>query len=78
MLEDPDSGIDLAKVRLFLDTEFEFPGGKMKLNDDRAPRGAKGLLQRLTDAATSMMTKKLHKIRNRTAKNESMGRNNSR
>lgn len=50
MLEDPDSGVDVAKVREFLNTKFEFPGGKMKLDDDRAPRGAKGLFKDLTDA----------------------------
>ncbi len=50
MLEDPDSGIDVAKVRLFLSKEFEFPGGTMRLDDDRAPRGAKGLFKDLTDA----------------------------
>ena len=50
MLEDPDSGVDVGKVREFLNTEFEFPGGKMKLDDDRAPRGAKGLFKDLTDA----------------------------
>ena len=51
MLEDPDSGIDVAKVREFLNTNFEFPGGTMKLSDDRAPRGAKGLFQDLQAAA---------------------------
>ena len=51
MLEDPDSGIDVAKIYEFLNTEFEFPGGKMKLDDARAPRGAKGLFESLQAAA---------------------------
>ena len=59
MLEDPDSGIDAAKVRLFLNTEFEFPGGKMKLNDDRAPRGAKGLYQELQAAVNKYDDEKI-------------------
>ena len=59
MLEDPDSGIDPAKVRLFLNTEFEFPGGKMKLDDDRAPRGAKGLFQTLQAAANKYDDEKI-------------------
>ena len=59
MLEDPDSGIDPAKVRLFLNTEFEFPGGKMKLDDDRAPRGAKGLFQELQAAANKYDDEKI-------------------
>ena len=59
MLEDPDSGIDPAKIRLFLNTEFEFPGGKMKLDDDRAPRGAKGLFQNLQAAANKYDDEKI-------------------
>jgi len=51
MLDDPESGVDAGKLRLFINGLFEFPGGKMKLNDARSPKGAKTLYQDLQAAA---------------------------
>jgi len=51
MLDDVASGVDAADLRVLLDTEFEFPGGTMKMNDPRAPKGAQRLHATLTAAA---------------------------
>jgi hypothetical protein len=51
MLDDVASGVDAADIRVFLSKDFEFPGGTMKLNDNRAPKGARRLHARLTAAA---------------------------
>ena len=51
MLDDVGSGVDAGDVRILLDQVFEFPGGTMKMNDERAPKGAQRLHARLTAAA---------------------------
>ena len=51
MLDDVGSGVDAGDVRVLLAKEFEFPGGTMKMNDKRAPKGAQRLHERLTAAA---------------------------
>ena len=51
MLDDVGSGVDAGDVRILLDQVFEFPGGTMKMNDKRAPKGAQRLHARLTAAA---------------------------
>ena len=51
MLDDVGSGVDAGDVRILLDQVFEFPGGAMKMNDKRAPKGAQRLHARLTAAA---------------------------
>ena len=51
MLSDPDSGVDAGDIEQFLDSEFTFSNGTMKLSDPRAPKGAKGLYNRLVSAA---------------------------
>ena len=50
MLDDVASGVDAGDLRVLLDKEFEFPGGTMKMNDERAPKGAQRLHERLTAA----------------------------
>ncbi len=50
MLDDVGSGVDAGDLRVLLDKEFEFPGGTMKMNDKRAPKGAQRLHERLTAA----------------------------
>lgn len=50
MLDDVASGVDAGDLRVLLDKEFEFPGGTMKMNDPRAPKGAQRLHERLTAA----------------------------
>ena len=51
MLDDVGSGVDAGDVRILVDQFFEFPGGTMKMNDPRAPKGAQRLHERLTAAA---------------------------
>lgn len=51
MLDDVGSGVDAGDVRILVDQFFEFPGGIMKMNDKRAPKGAQRLHERLTAAA---------------------------
>jgi len=51
MLDDVGSGVDAGDVRILVDQFFDFPGGKMKMNDPRAPKGAQRLHARLTAAA---------------------------
>jgi hypothetical protein len=53
MLDDVGSGVDAGDVRVLLDQDFEFPGGTMKMNDPRAPKGA----QRLHDDLTAAVLK---------------------
>ena len=50
MLDDVASGVDAGDLRVLLDKEFDFPGGTMKMNDPRAPKGAQRLHERLTAA----------------------------
>ena len=50
MLDDVASGVDAGDLRVLLDQEFDFPGGRMKMNDERAPKGAQRLHERLTAA----------------------------
>ena len=50
MLDDVGSGVDAGDARVLLDQEFEFPGGTMKMNDPRAPKGAQRLHADLTAA----------------------------
>ena len=51
MLDDVGSGVDAGDVRILLDQVFQFPGGTMKMDDERAPKGAQRLHARLTAAA---------------------------
>ena len=51
MLEDVASGIDAAKVRNFLNLEFQFNGSTAKLDSKSAPKGAQRLHERLRSAA---------------------------
>ena len=51
MLDDVGSGVDAGDVRILLDQVFQFPGGAMKMDDERAPKGAQRLHARLTAAA---------------------------
>ena len=51
MLDDVGSGVDAADVRILLDQVFKFPGGEMRMDDERAPKGAQRLHARLTAAA---------------------------
>ena len=51
MLDDVGSGVDAGDVRILLDQVFEFPGGAMRMDDERAPKGAQRLHARLTAAA---------------------------
>ena len=51
MLDDVGSGVDAGDVRILLDQLFEFPGGTMRMDDERAPKGAQRLHARLTAAA---------------------------
>ena len=53
MLEDVGSGVDAGDISTFLDIEFDFPGGRMKMNDPNAPKGAKRLHAKLTAAVVS-------------------------
>ncbi len=57
MLEDVGSGVDITDVTAFLNTEFQFPGGLMKMNDPKAPKGAKRLHAKLTAAVVSYQDK---------------------
>jgi len=50
MLDDVGSGVDAGDARVLLDQDFEFPGGTMKMNDPRAPKGAQRLHADLTAA----------------------------
>ena len=50
MLDDVGSGVDAGDARVLLDQDFEFPGGTMKMNDPRAPKGARRLHDDLTAA----------------------------
>ena len=50
MFDDVASGVDSGDGRVLLNTEFEFPGGIMKLNDPRAPKGAQRLHERIQAA----------------------------
>ena len=45
MFDDVASGVDSGDGRILLNTEFDFPGGRMKLNDPRAPKGAQRLYE---------------------------------
>ena len=51
MLDDVGSGVDAGDVRILLDQVFKFPGGEMRMDDERAPKGAQRLHARLTAAA---------------------------
>lgn len=51
MLTDVASGVDSAKLRILLDTEFQFNGSKGTLDSKGAPKGAKKLHARLRSAA---------------------------
>jgi len=51
MLDDVASGVDAGDLRLLLATEFEYPGGRMLMNDERAPKGAQRLHAQLTAKA---------------------------
>ena len=50
LINDPDSGVDVADLRTLRDLEFDFPGGRMKLNDERSPNGAKTFYKAIDDA----------------------------
>ncbi len=51
MLDDVASGVDAGDIRALLATEFEYPGGRMLMNDERAPKGAQRLHAQLTAKA---------------------------
>ncbi len=50
MFDDVASGVDAGDGRVLLNTEFEFPGGTMKMNDRRAPKGAQRLYEQVQAA----------------------------
>ena len=50
MFEDAESGVDAAKGRIILDTEFQFNGSKGTLDSKGAPKGAKTLADRIRGA----------------------------
>ena len=50
MINDPESKVTISELRALRDLEFNFPGGKMLLSDDRAPRGAKTFFEELNNA----------------------------
>ena len=53
MIDDVGSGVDVANLSIMLDMEFQFPGGRMKMDDRRAPKGAKRLHARITAAVVA-------------------------
>jgi hypothetical protein len=53
MLDDVGSGVDVGNLTIMLDMEFQFPGGRMKMDDPRAPKGAKRLHARITAAVVA-------------------------
>ena len=67
MLEDVGSGVDAGDMSIFLDMEFDFPGGRMKMNDPRAPKGAKRLHAKLTAAVVSYQNKAIEQEENNRA-----------
>ena len=67
MLEDVGSGVDAGDISIFLDMEFDFPGGRMKMNDERAPKGAKRLHAKLTAAVVSYQNKAIEQEENNRA-----------
>ena len=50
MFQDVESGVDAAKGRIILDTEFQFNGSKGTLDSKGAPKGAKTLADRIRGA----------------------------
>ncbi len=50
MFDDVASGVDAGDGRVLLNTEFDFPGGRMKLSDPRAPKGAQRLAEEVQAA----------------------------
>lgn len=57
MLDDVASGVDVGDIYVLLNQEFDFPGGRMKMNDKRAPKGAQRLYDRLAGAASNYNSK---------------------
>tara|TARA_B100000085_G_C18556529_1_gene517951 strand:- start:223 stop:2661 length:2439 start_codon:yes stop_codon:yes gene_type:complete len=50
MFDDVASGVDAGDGRILLNIEFDFPGGRMKLSDPRAPKGAQRLAEKIQAA----------------------------
>jgi hypothetical protein len=56
LIKRQDVDIDPSDIANLLTTEFELPGGKMLLSDERAPRGARDMANRLAGAIDKIQT----------------------